>query len=145
MYAYETLILLRKLAIACFFVFLDTTSIQDGIQVNAGSVGLFTLASFSFVSLTQKTSNLQSLCALAIIGIAIVMHLILRPFESKRLDGLEQLSLYTIFITLFLCLFFTYPNVSMGMEESAYIKERAWSSNLLCPYCNPVRVQPLKQ
>ena len=35
MYAYETLVLLRKLAIACFLVFLSSNSIQNGLQVTS--------------------------------------------------------------------------------------------------------------
>ncbi len=53
----------------------------------------------------------QLLCALAIVGISILVLLLGRPFVHKAQSLLEQMSLYAIFITLFLSIFFTYPNV----------------------------------
>jgi hypothetical protein len=48
------------------------------------------------------------LTALILIAISIVVHHYLKPFENPRLGALEELSLYTIFLTYFLCLYSTY-------------------------------------
>ena len=48
------------------------------------------------------------LTAMILVGVSIVIHHSLKPFENPRLDLLEQMSLYTIFLTYFLCLYSTY-------------------------------------
>lgn len=47
------------------------------------------------------------LTALALLAISIIIHLVGRPFENRRLDHLEQLNLYTLIITYFIAVWFT--------------------------------------
>ena len=62
---------------------------------------------------------MQLLCSLAVVGISILVALLGQPFEDKSMELLEQMSLYAVFITLFLSIFFTYPHVSRGSKPSS--------------------------
>ena len=64
---------------------------------------------------------MQLLCSLAVVGISILVALLGQPFEDKSMEQLEQMSLYAVFITLFLSIFFTYPHVSHGYKPSSDI------------------------